>query len=288
MNLENKVVVLTTLPNMVPVGTMIKEKISSLYAADVAERTLRDELLEKGLIKKVEQVVVETATEEVVEEAPEAATPNIHEVNVKIIQLEGIERAFENVEYLNGLFDKRLASGDFRVTSPEETLVSISLEKIQGYNLDEVKGEIRSLKLQKRELLKEIEAKETIKAEEAEKAEKAAAKDEVVARQVIKEIITEDVAEATNVDETIVHKVLIRITRQRSAAKARAVLAAKRAQAKVKAQATNVFALLGLNIEVLTDVTELMHRTNASMKEAWTWFHKYATAPEVNYGRRFI
>lgn len=288
MNLENKVVVLTTLPNMVPVGTMIKEKISSLYAADVAERTLRDELLEKGLIKKVEQVVVETATEEVVEEAPEAATPNIHEVNIKIIQLEGIERAFENVEYLNGLFDKRLASGDFRVTSPEETLVSISLEKIQGYNLDEVKGEIRSLKLQKRELLKEIEAKETIKAEEAEKAEKAAAKDEVVARQVIKEIITEDVAEATNVDETIVHKVLIRITRQRSAAKARAVLAAKRAQAKVKAQATNIFALLGLNIEVLTDVTELMYRTNASMKEAWTWFHKYATAPEVNYGRRFI
>lgn len=288
MNLENKVVVLTTLPNMVPVGTMIKEKISSLYAADVAERTLRDELLEKGLIKKVEQVVVETATEEVVEEAPEAATPNIHEVNIKIIQLEGIERAFENVEYLNGLFDKRLASGDFRVTSPEETLVSISLEKIQGYNLDEVKGEIRSLKLQKRELLKEIEAKETIKAEEAKKAEKAAAKDEVVARQVIKEIITEDVAEATNVDETIVHKVLIRITRQRSAAKARAVLAAKRAQAKVKAQATNIFALLGLNIEVLTDVTELMYRTNASMKEAWTWFHKYATAPEVNYGRRFI
>jgi hypothetical protein len=293
MNLDEKVVVLTTLPNMVPVGAMIKEKISSLYAADVAERTLRDELLEKGLIKKIEQVVVETATEEVeeVEEVKEVVTPTLHDLNLQILELEGIERSFNTIEYMEKLTEKRLDESGARINSGDEllmaheiVLINIAKEKTAGKDLQEIKGEIRGLRLQKRAMLEAIainEAQQTAN-------KKAAAKDEVVVKQVIKEIITEDVAEATEMEESIIHKVLVKITRQRSAAKARAALAAKRAQVKAKAQATNVFALLGLNLEVLTDVVELMNRTNTSMKEAWTWFHRYASAPEVNYGRRFI
>lgn len=280
LTLQSKVDVLTTASIMIPVGTMIKDKLSGLYTADERAITLRDKLLSKGLIKKVTQEVTEVASEEVVEEAPEAR--DIHEVNIKLLELEGIERAFSNIEYLHGLFDKRLARGDFRVTSSEEKLMEISEGKIKGFKLDEVKGEIRALKKEKRVLLDEIkaaEAKKAAEAQEAAKAQKAAAKDTKLIKQVIKEIITEDVAEATDVDESIVHKILVKITRQRSVAKARAVKARK-AKAKVKAKAktkANVWKLLGSNIRALTNVVHLMNHTNVSMKEAWDWFHKYAT-----------
>ena len=295
LTLNEKVVILTTLESMVPVGIMLKERISSLYTADEISITLRDKLLAQGLIKKITQEVVETTSEEIEEieevEEVEEVKPTLHEINIQILELEGIEKAFNTIEYMNQLTQKRLDESSTRIARKDKllmahelVLINIAQEKVSGKNLDEIKGEIRSLKLQKRAML------EAIATNEAQQAvnKKAAAKDEAVIKQVIKEIITEDVAEATEMEKSIIHKVLVKITRQRSAAKARTVLAAKRAQAKVKTQAHNVFALLGLNIEVLTDVTELMHRTNASMKEAWTWFHRYASAPEVNYGRRFI
>lgn len=292
LDLDAKVVILTTLESMVPVGIMLKERISSLYTADEMSITLRDKLLAQGLIKKITQEVVETTSEEIeeVEEVEEVIAPTLHEINVQILELEGIERSFATLEHMDQLTQKRLDESSTRISNKDEllmahevVLINIAKEKVSGKNLDEVKGEIRGLKLQKRAML------EAIATDEAQQAanKKAAAKDEVVIKQVIKEMITEDVAEATEMDESIIHKVLVKITRQRSAAKARSALAIKRAQAKAKAQATNVFALLGVNIEVLTDVAELMNRTNVSMKEAWTWFHKYSAAPAVTYGRRF-
>lgn len=292
LDLDAKVVILTTLESMVPVGIMLKERISSLYIADEMAITLRDKLLAQGLIKKIEQEVVETISEEVeeIEEVEEVIEPTLHEINLQILELEGIERSFATIEHMDQLTQKRLDESSARITNNDEllmahelVLINIAKEKVSGKNLDEIKGEIRGLKLQKRAML------EAIAADEAQQAvdKKAAAKDEAVVKQVIKEIITEDVAETTEIEESIIHKVLVKITRQRSAAKARAALAAKRAKAKAKAQATNVFALLDLNLEVLTDVVELMNRTNASMKEAWTWFHKYSAAPAVTYGRRF-
>lgn len=298
--LSQKIEVITSIGTMVPVGIMIKDRINSLYEADATAVTLRDKLLAKGLIKKVTQEVTEVAPEEVVEEAPEAKM-DIHEVNIKLLELEGIERAFKNVEYLHKLFDKRLKTGDFRVSGAEEKLAEISEAKIKNFNLNEVKGEIRALKKTKKALMEERENKAIseaitkiienevaqIVAEEEVKAKKVLQAEEKLFNKMINSFIEKHVAKAAEANVEYIHKVLVKTKRQENAAKARAVLAAKRAQTKVKAQATNVFALLGLNIEVLTDVTELMNRTNVSMKEAWTWFHKYAAAPEVNYGRRF-
>ena len=298
--LSQKIEVITSIGTMVPVGIMIKDRINSLYEADATAVTLRDKLLAKGLIKKVAQEVTEVAPEEVVEEAPEAKM-DIHEVNIKLLELEGIERAFKNVEYLHKLFDKRLKTGDFRVSGAEEKLAEISEAKIKDFNLNEVKGEIKALKKIKKALMEERENKAIseaitkiienevaqIVAEEEVKAKKVLQAEEKLFNKIITSFIEEHVAKAAETNVEYIHKVLVKTKRQENAAKARAVLAAKRAQAKAKAQATNVFGLLGLNIEVLTDVTELMHRTNASMKEAWTWFHKYSAAPAVTYGRRF-
>ena len=107
LTLNEKVVILTTLESMVPVGIMLKERISSLYTADEISITLRDKLLAQGLIKKITQEVVETTSEEIEEieevEEVEEVKPTLHEINIQILELEGIEKAFNTIEYSRGV-----------------------------------------------------------------------------------------------------------------------------------------------------------------------------------------
>lgn len=194
-------------------------------------------MVDGELITAVKPVVVKSTKEEVIVKEVRDLNKEIEDLEKQISELENIEGAFHKADEIATIIERRINDGK-AVEAHLELLANLLIERTEGYDLESLVIQIKKLRSQRMALKKEAEAE----AEVEVKAKIEAEKDEAVAKTTIKEIIVSDVAEASEVSEEAISKVLLRVARQRAAAHARKAKADKAeakkvANAKAKAQA---------------------------------------------------
>lgn len=160
----------------------------------------------------------------------------IEALEKQIKELESIEGAFHKADEIATIIESRFNDGKV-IGAHLEFLANLLIEKTKGYDLESLVIQIKELRSQRMALKKELKTE----AEAETKAKVESEKDEAVAKATIKEIIVSDVAEASEVSEETISKILLRVARQRAVAHARQCKAAKKeaeriADAKIEAQ----------------------------------------------------
>ena len=194
-------------------------------------------MVDGELITAEKPVVIKSTKEDVIVEEVRDLNKEIEDLERQIHELESIEGAFRKADEIATIIERRFNDGQV-VEAHLELLANLLLERTEGYDLESLVIQIKELRSQRMALKKEVEAEAEVEA----RAKVESAKDEAVAKATIKEIIVSDVAEASEVSEEAISKVLLRVARQRAAAHARKAKAAKAeakkvAEAKAKAQA---------------------------------------------------